>query len=391
MSAMDDAGKGGMSGEPWPRFHAMDSLRGFAMLLGVFLHAALAYMQLEIPWPGRDEHPRMIFDVFVGAVHGFRMQLFFFIAGFFAHLLYHRIGEAEFVRHRWKRIGVPFLVGMVVLMPVVQTFWGFQMAFHAPGHLWFLEYLLIFYAAGVIGCRNSGRLLSSARWEGLDRAFARLMRSFWKPFLLVIPTAAILSFSPYWAGVEKSGASLVPTLPGLFYYGLFYVAGWWVHRQPEMMRGWTRHMGSYFGLAVVAFLLAGALMLVQAVPGADPPALVKLAGDSASALYTWLMLFALIGLFMRFVDISHPSIRYVADASYWIYLIHLPVVMYLQVLLQPYAWDALLKFAVVNGVALLGLFASYHWFVRHTFIGAVLNGERQRRRVEAPVPVVKAQ
>ena len=69
------------------RLHALDNLRAVAMLLGIVLHAALSFMTLPIPWIARDVSRNFGFDVLAGFIHGFRMQLFFFLAGFFGHLL----------------------------------------------------------------------------------------------------------------------------------------------------------------------------------------------------------------------------------------------------------------------------------------------------------------
>ena len=101
------------------RVHALDNLRAVAMLLGIVLHAALSFMTLPIPWVARDVSRGLGFDVMVGVIHGFRMQLFFFLAGYFAHLLWQRLGSKAFLQQRWKRIGLPFLLGMITLMPLI--------------------------------------------------------------------------------------------------------------------------------------------------------------------------------------------------------------------------------------------------------------------------------
>jgi peptidoglycan/LPS O-acetylase OafA/YrhL len=76
-----------------------------------------------------------------------------------------------------------------------------------------------------------------------------------------------------------------------------------------------------------------------------------------------------------------PAWRYLADASYWLYLIHMPIVMALQVALSQLDWPGLIKFAVIIVVAIPPMLASYHLLVRFTFIGAILNGRRATRRV----------
>ena len=81
--------------------------------------------------------------------------------------------------------------------------------------------------------------------------------------------------------------------------------------------------------------------------------------------------------------------RYLADASYWIYIIHLPLVMAAQVLMleAPLPWWGKLM-AVTVGVTAVSLI-SYELLVRHTFIGRGLNGRRipWRRRPD-PAPAL---
>ena len=55
----------------------------------------------------------------------------------------------------------------------------------------------------------------------------------------------------------------------------------------------------------------------------------------------------------------------------------------LQAWVSQLAWPAEVKLVLVLGVAFPILFLSYQLFVRHTFIGAVLNGRRAPRRAAA--------
>ena len=62
------------------------------MLLGIVLHAMLAFMPIPF-WPAQDisQEPET-FGFAVMAIHGFRMQLFFLISGFFTAMLIARRG-----------------------------------------------------------------------------------------------------------------------------------------------------------------------------------------------------------------------------------------------------------------------------------------------------------
>lgn len=89
-----------------PRRHDLDALRAIAMLLGIVLHAGMAY--LTVPW---------VQWLFSG-IHGFRMPLFFVISGFFTAMLWRKRGVKALLRHRAKRILAPLALFMVTLIPL---------------------------------------------------------------------------------------------------------------------------------------------------------------------------------------------------------------------------------------------------------------------------------
>ena len=103
-----------------PRRHELDALRAFAMLLGVGLHAALAFFPglwmvsdrrvgLHGPWD----------ELFV-AVHGFRMPVFFLLSGFFTAMLWRRHGLASLIRHRFRRVVLPLALSILTVGPAMQ-------------------------------------------------------------------------------------------------------------------------------------------------------------------------------------------------------------------------------------------------------------------------------
>lgn len=100
-----------------PRHHGLDALRAYAMFLGVVLHAAMAYIP-GVPWGSHDPDAAGWVGLVLYAIHGFRMQLFFFVAGFFTWMLIQRRGSRETLRHRFHRILLPCLAGVVVVLPV---------------------------------------------------------------------------------------------------------------------------------------------------------------------------------------------------------------------------------------------------------------------------------
>src|SRR5690606_37045074 len=147
---------------------ALDAVRAFALLMGIVLHATMSFLPGLVPgiWAINDVSPSTTLSVVFFVTHVFRMALFFFIAGFFAHLVFHRRGARAFWADRAKRIGVPLVAGWIVLFPAITAvwIWGLTKTFgeipeppaelgaQSPGafpllHLWFLYYLLLLYVA----------------------------------------------------------------------------------------------------------------------------------------------------------------------------------------------------------------------------------------------------
>ncbi len=99
------------------RRHDLDALRGFAMLLGIALHASLAYVGSE--WPVVDSKNSPLLGKLVAFVHGFRMPLFFVLSGFFTAMLWQKRGSRGLLRHRAKRILLPLALGCLTIVPAV--------------------------------------------------------------------------------------------------------------------------------------------------------------------------------------------------------------------------------------------------------------------------------
>ncbi|MBC7983191.1 MAG: hypothetical protein H7Y02_04975, partial [Candidatus Obscuribacterales bacterium] len=71
--------------------------------------------------------------------------------------------------------------------------------------------------------------------------------------------------------------------------------------------------------------------------------------------------------------------RYLADASYWMYIMHLPLVVALQALMMQWPLHWSIKYALILSITFALLLLSYHYWVRPTYIGEVLNGRRYPR------------
>ena len=88
------------------RYHDLDAVRGFAMLLGIVLHGGMFIR--EAGW-----------DIIFPVIHGFRMQLFFLVSGFFTVMLWRSRGVKELLQHRAKRLLLPIVVLLPFILPLM--------------------------------------------------------------------------------------------------------------------------------------------------------------------------------------------------------------------------------------------------------------------------------
>lgn len=97
----------------------LDALRSFAMLLGIVLHASLAYF--SFPWAVQDPEQSKLFGLVYAVIHGFRMPLFFLLSGFFTMLMLERRGVRKLLAQRTIRIFVPLVVASLTILPLTHA------------------------------------------------------------------------------------------------------------------------------------------------------------------------------------------------------------------------------------------------------------------------------
>jgi peptidoglycan/LPS O-acetylase OafA/YrhL len=97
------------------------------------------------------------------------------------------------------------------------------------------------------------------------------------------------------------------------------------------------------------------------------------------AAFCWYMSFAFIGFFLRRFSKPARVFGYLADASYWSYIVHLPFLVLFQAGVARTSLPVLLKFAIVMAATVTHCLVSYHFLVRSTWLGGVLNGRRVAR------------
>jgi surface polysaccharide O-acyltransferase-like enzyme len=382
-----------VSSLPTSRIHYLDNLRALAMLLGIFLHSALAYAQpAQSIWLATDPHGSVVIDASVWFIHLFRMSLFFLLSGYFAKLVIDRKGLKHFVWSRMLRLVgpfvlfYPFLLGAMTIVivfslsylesprglmgliaaAVKDTSAGQKREPPSTMHLWFLYYLVAFSAIGAV--------LYNVKLPRLDQLFRYPLLLLLCPILLI--PGAIAGGTPL-----AAPESFVPSWWPFAFYGLYYFGGWSLYGREKQLESWCPYVWYIVAICLVFYVpyyfMMPVLELKDLVGGiAKQPYWITGLEALLTAYLSALLTVAAILLGQRYLSSKNAMLGFLADSSYWVYLLHLPIVLFLQTLLVPMPIPMWTKFAMVLIGTLVPCFVTYVVFVRYTPIGWLLHGKR---------------
>ncbi len=333
------------------RLVALDQLRGYVVVLVVLHHSVLAYctfghvnrLHYELSTaPIVDGQHWRALDVVVLLNDGFFMPLLFLLSGLFVRDALVRKGAKAFLSGRLLRLGLPFAVAELTLVPLAYypsflqaggvggfaEFWATTITTGPwpSGPPWFIGVLLIFdtVAALMTGLmRKPGRLcLSPGRCLAVLLAGSALV---YLPMLLLVGPWRWFSFGPLaiqgsrvglYAAYFAAGVALGATgMHGIIRFG------------EALARQW-KEWGLLVILTGAAFVVFGALRAVflsnlprWSVLGLYGIVLVTYCGVACSGL---------AALFLRFGGRERRPWNSLALNSFAIYLMHYPIVTWVQ-------------------------------------------------------------
>jgi glucans biosynthesis protein C len=382
------------------RFHYMDNLRALAMLTGVLFHAGLAYSTvLHNYWPTADASYSKWVDGFVWFSHLFRMPLFFLVAGFFAALMVQKRGIGKMLRNRFARVLLPFVLFWPILYfalrwltlyaashvdrpsPLLIFVKRWMLEANAPVappsmmHLWFLMYLMCFC---VLVWVVDALEMQWPKWPTwLKQLAAATTRS--TTVLAILVVVAPLLLVPALASVAApipAPESFFPQWWALFIFGFYFTLGYQLFKHQSLIDTlkpialWLL-VGAVLAYAVFLWAFNSSAVM----PAKLPVRLLQAIMEAYAGL--WMTLWCL-SIGKQWLNRSNQALRYVADASYWVYLVHLPILFAIQYYLLDIEAQWPIKF-VISVIATLAIaFASYQLIVRKTFIGRLLNGTSRK-------------
>ncbi|HEY7666452.1 MAG TPA: acyltransferase family protein [Xanthobacteraceae bacterium] len=390
---------------------ALSNLRAFVILIVLAFHSVLAYLASspasQVPFdaapyrwqaiPIIDSQRWIGFDVFCAFQDLYLMTFMFFLSGLFVWPSLVRKGNWKFLSERVVRLGVPYVLGVYLLMPLAYepayrviaidpgwaAFWRHWLALPMwpTGPLWFLLQLLLFDLAAAALYRFAPhwgerlRSLSAAGSAHPIRYFAGLTAASAAAYL---PLAAL--FSPWeWYSFGPFGFQL----SRLLHYAVYFFAGvgigaYGIERGLLAADGaLARRWAAWYAAALAGFLLwVAPTALSMSAWGRDRPAL-QLATNFGFVLACATCCFFFAAVFLRFATNRSRLFDSLSENAYGMYLVHYVFVVWLQYLLLGTALFVVAKAALVFTLTLLLSWATTALMCRAPLGARILGAERR--------------
>ncbi len=370
------------------RYHGLDALRGIAMLLGIVLHAAIPYYPDLDMWP-KDRNSSEIIELTFDFIHIWRMPVFFMLAGFFANLIISRKSWLAWWLNRWLRVALP----MIIFFPLIGSSlpWIFEYGWSGdirffysnegqPHHLWFLWHLMIFvvltmvFSGPAVALRRLSEVIDGTRIEFIKTSLVWIKDLaagiFFRPLVPIgfIILSLIINISTWGELPENLLAS-----------GLYFVLGYGLYTNDRLLSAIISQWPTYVLTGLLLFFGYCVLVLTDLTPsydGSDQDGLREVAKYGIRICCATIFSFGFIGLAESKFGTPNNMLRFVSDGSYWMYLIHLPIVTFITFSMFDWEIPVSVKFAFAVVSTSIICLITYKCLVRHSPIGLLLNGKR---------------
>lgn len=356
----------------------------------IVFHACIGFSSW--PWHVNDPHRSVVLGEVLSFLWRWRVALLFVVSGAALMFALSRYRPHEILRERLIRLGIPLVLGILVIVPPQVYFERLQRGqfqgsyldfqFHLfngiyPAgnlswhHLWFIPYLLVLSAVGLPLLRWMRSDPGRRRLEAAMESIARL-HLYW---LLALPM--MLSFLMLRLQ-HGDNHTFLGDPHGWTEFAILMVLGAVLAQWPKVLEAVQR--GRYAALATGSACFF-ALKFLWPTIGNDPTGL-PLGSATAWSLtagldvLAWVL--AVTGFVTRWLTRSTPLLRYLSEATLPIYVLHQTLIVYAVYHLAPLNWPVGVKMLVTLGFSVLGSLALYELAIRRNRWLRLLFGVKDR-------------
>jgi len=355
------------------RRYDIDWLRVIAIGLLLIYHIGIGFQ----PWGVfiqfiQNDEPLNALWIPMSMLNIWRIPLLFFVSGMGVCFALRKRNWWQLMQERSKRILLPFLFGIIFVVPVHIYIW--QMYYKQdlvytvhPVHLWFLGNIFIYVIL-------LSPLFFYLKKNEQGRIYRWLQRLFSKPIgILLIISAFVLEAMIIRPETYETYSM---TLHGFFMGMLAFLFGFLIIYSGENF--WKTVLNLRWlliSLALSLFLLRYFIFNLKA-----PDYLLPI----ESVL--WIM--AVFGFAYKYLNHPGKILSYLSPAAYPVYIIHM-VFLYLgSYFIMPLGIPASLKFIIIIVLTFTGSFVFYEFVIRRISFVRPLFGLKEKKKIRAPLKEV---
>lgn len=363
------------------RRHDIDALRVLAFALLIVYHTGMFYVA-DWGWHVKSAYLSDWLQLPMLLVNQWRMPLLFMISGIAVHFLVKRMTPGAFAWSRTKRLLIPLLFGMAVVVPPQAylqaltngafegnyaeflwryfTFQGWpEGAFDGsdPGitwnHLWYLPYLLVYSLAFAA----LGPLLRSG---GAQRVIDRLhgLRG-WKVF--VIPVLPFVLYAWTLRGRFPETHALLDDWYNHAVYFTLFLLGYALGTREALWQELRRLRLPALTIATVSYFCM--LGMIEYWPEA-PSQLHYAAGRALICFNSWFWLMTVLGWGYALLNRPFRWLAYANEAVYPWYILHQTITVVAGYQLAKLGLGPVVEPALVLGITIAGCFVLHEFVIR---------------------------
>lgn len=309
------------------RRYDIDWIRVIAIGLLIIYHSAIAFQ----PWgmmigftTNKESWPALWWPMSV--LNVWRIPLLFFVSGMGVYFAMQSRTPKELLLERAKRILIPYIFGMFAIVPIQIAIWQHRWAYvYNPAHLWFLGNIFVYVVVFILPFYwlKKRKLTVGVRLLLLILIAALILEA------LIIKPLPYELYAMTWHG---------------FFLGMIL-----------FFFGYLLSSKEYWSLKWIALAVA-----------------VLLAGFRLSRMsYTWLIpiesvswILFVLGMGHRYLNKESEVLRYLSQAAYPVYILHIVFQNFFSTLLFPMEMPVQVKFVLLVVLTLSGCLVVYEMIKR---------------------------
>jgi glucans biosynthesis protein C len=366
----------------------LDLLRILATLLLIPYHTARIFYPHSYPYYIESQVTSYQIELIINFIDQWFMPVFFFIAGVAAKISLDTRSEKEYCFERLKRLLVPLLFGIFVLIPPIGYF---AFIHHNPDiHLSYYQYYPLFFKINFQHLDGyKGTFTPSHLWfiiYLLCFSFLTL------PFFQYLKTTAGKDFISKLANylVQNPKAIFLYAIPvtlarmlGVVYYNpvycfLFFVIGFILFLDKQFEETIEKNNSIAFSLALIITVFYLFWHINEFTLASEVLSVKNILIETVLSLGTICWLIVILNFAKQYFNSTNGLIQYLNEASYPIYLIHTSFVLSLGFYVVQWQIGIMLKFVLITFVSTINIFLVYELFIKRFNWMRVLFGMKMK-------------